>query len=399
MWAATARFHGLPVSGHDRYSAGAGAMRWRLLGVVPAVTAAGGDVTRSAPGRLAAESPFFPTTFDLAALGEGPTADVARCTWHVDGNDDTVELQVARDGALQAVMMQRWKDGGRRVPFGVQMHAERRLAGVTIPVRFTGWWDAPVTVTSSAARSPRPRSANRGGGLTMTVLDRARSARATRSRLARNTVKALLGCGIAYPVVYVVTNDVIAARRYNGYSRIDQAVSELSATGAPTRRFLVELLPVYTGLTVAYGIGVWNAAAGRRALRRTGAVLLASGATGVAWLPFPMSSREVIAAGEGTSSDIGHLALSGLTIAEIFTLFAAGSTAFGRGFRRYSQASAAVALVAGALTGVQSAKLQQGKPTPRLGLYERTSMGAWMTWMAALAAILLREQRFDRGVR
>lgn len=39
--------------------------------------------------------------------------------------------------------MQRWKEGGRRVAFGVQMHAERRFAGVSIPVRFTGWWDTP----------------------------------------------------------------------------------------------------------------------------------------------------------------------------------------------------------------------------------------------------------------
>lgn len=227
----------------------------------------------------------------------------------------------------------------------------------------------------------------------MISLDRARSAHALRLRMSRRAVKVLLWCGIAYPVTYVVANDVIAARRYEGYSRVDQAVSELSATGAPTRRFLVAMLPVFTGLTAAYGVGVWNAADDRLALRRTGAVLLAFGATGVAWLPFPMSSREAIAAGEGTGSDIGHLALSGLTIAEILALFTAGSGAFGRGFRRYSQASAAVVLVAGAMTGVESAKLQKGEPTPRLGLYERTSIGAWMAWMAALAAILLREQR------
>lgn len=203
----------------------------------------------------------------------------------------------------------------------------------------------------------------------------------------------LLGCGIGYPVLYVVANDVIAAAHYPGYSRRDQAVSELSAVGAPTRRFLVRMLPVFTGLSVAFGLGVWNAAGRRRALRAAGVVLLASGATNVAWLPFPMSSRAVIARGSATSSDTGHLFLSGLTVAEILALLGAGSGAFGPRFRIYSLTSAAVVLLSGALTSHQAARLSNGQSTPAMGLYERISIGAWLQWMAVLATILLREQR------
>jgi hypothetical protein len=203
----------------------------------------------------------------------------------------------------------------------------------------------------------------------------------------------LLGCGIAYPVTYLLANDVIAASRYPGYRRADQAVSELSATGAPTRPFLVAMLPVFTGLTAAYGVGVWHAAGNRRALRATGAVLLASGATGIAWLPFPMSSREDIARGATTGGDTGHLVLSGLTVAEILALLGSGSGAFGTRFRTYSLTSAAVVLLSGALMARQSAKLPDGQPTPGLGLYERISIGTWLQWMATLATILLREQR------
>lgn len=217
--------------------------------------------------------------------------------------------------------------------------------------------------------------------------------RSSRHRLSRRALKGLLGCGIAYPVTYVVANDAIAASRYPGYSRVDQAVSELSATGAPTRRFLVAMLPVFTGLTTAYGIGVWNVAGGRRALRATGAVLLASGATGIAWLPFPMSSREDIARGATTGGDTGHVVLSGLTVAEILALLGAGSGAFGTRFRIYSLTSAATVLLSGALTSRQAAKLRDGQPTPGMGLYERISIGTWLQWMAALATILLREQR------
>jgi hypothetical protein len=212
-------------------------------------------------------------------------------------------------------------------------------------------------------------------------------------------VKGLLGCGIAYPVTYVVANDLIAAARYPGYSRIDQAVSELSATGAPTRGFLVRMLPVFTGQTVAFGVGVWKAAGRRRALRATGLVLLASGVTGIAWLPFPMSSRDVIARGEAIGSDTGHLVLSGLTVAEILALLGAGSGAFGTRFRIYSLGSAAVVLLSGALTSRQAAKLANGQPTPGMGLDERITIGTWMQWMAVLATILLREQRSHTGPR
>lgn len=56
IWTATVRQHGLPIRGFDRLVDGEGAMRWKLLGVVPVVTASGRDITRSAVGRMMAES-------------------------------------------------------------------------------------------------------------------------------------------------------------------------------------------------------------------------------------------------------------------------------------------------------------------------------------------------------
>lgn len=47
----------------------------------------------------------------------------------------------------------------------------------------------------------------------------------------------LLACGIAYAVLYVVVNDVVAAGLYEGYEPASQAISELSATGSPARAF------------------------------------------------------------------------------------------------------------------------------------------------------------------
>lgn len=41
--------------------------------------------------------------------------------------------------------------------------------------------------------------------------------------------KTLHACGVAYSALYAVVNDAVAVTLYGGYSRMSQAVSELSA--------------------------------------------------------------------------------------------------------------------------------------------------------------------------
>src|SRR3569833_4008676 len=48
IWRATVRVHGLAIRGGDSSLDGEGAMRWRLFGLVPIITAEGADITRSA---------------------------------------------------------------------------------------------------------------------------------------------------------------------------------------------------------------------------------------------------------------------------------------------------------------------------------------------------------------
>src|SRR5580765_930834 len=77
IWAATTYMSGLPITGYDRYFGGAGHMRWRLVGVIPIVSADGPDVTRSAAGRLASEIAVAPTAFRTATWTAGGDADTA----------------------------------------------------------------------------------------------------------------------------------------------------------------------------------------------------------------------------------------------------------------------------------------------------------------------------------
>jgi hypothetical protein len=171
---------------------------------------------------------------------------------------------------------------------------------------------------------------------------------------------------------------------------MSQAISELSATGAPTRAFLTAMVPIWAGLMLAFGIGVWGSAHGRRALRVTGGLLVAFGVTGVLWLAFPMTSREEMVDGTMPVNDIGHIVLSAVTILLIVSQIGFGAAAFGQRFRLYSLLTAATVLVFGALTGMQSPKVPTGEPTPWMGLFERISIWAWLLWLAVLAISLLR---------
>jgi len=212
-------------------------------------------------------------------------------------------------------------------------------------------------------------------------------------------VRTLLTCGVLYSALYAVANDVIAASLYDGYSRFSQAISELSATSAPSRPLLTALLPVFTALMLAFGLGVWMAAAGRRSLRVTGALLIAHAATFPLWLLAPMTSRSDM--GPGTSmpaNDVGHIVLSALAILFILGEVGFGAAALGKRFRLYSALTIVVVVAFGALTGALSPAVGRGEPTPWLGLVERISFAAWLLWLAVLAVALMprRERSASR---
>src|SRR5690349_5350790 len=88
--------------------------------------------------------------------------------------------------------------------------------------------------------------------------------------------RALLFCGILSPLLYGVAG-ALAGLRWVGYSFRDQTISELGAIGAPSRPlFSILLIPVYL-LLLAFGVGVWQSAAGRRGIRLAGGLLVGLG--------------------------------------------------------------------------------------------------------------------------
>lgn len=204
-------------------------------------------------------------------------------------------------------------------------------------------------------------------------------------------VKVLLICGILSPLLYIAT-DLLLSMLYEGYSYSSQAISELSAIGAPTRSLWVAMTFLFNPLLIAFGMGVWRVAGDKHSLRIAGILLSTWGALGFVWLLFPMHMRGAI----GSTTDTGHLVLSGLTVFLITIFIGFGSGARGKWFRFFSILTILVMLVFGALVGTQAPRVAAQLPTPWMGIVERISVFSPMLWVLVLAIALLRPKKEPR---
>jgi hypothetical protein len=198
--------------------------------------------------------------------------------------------------------------------------------------------------------------------------------------------KPLLVSGIASSLLY---GAAIWLVRYEGYSPISQTVSELSAWGISTRPLWMVIGTLYDALIIAFALGVWASASGKRWLRIAGGLLFAYGLLGVAWPFASMHQREVLAAGGGTLADTGHLVLAMVTVVLMLAAMAFGAAAFGMWFRLYTIATIVILLAFGGLTSADSPELAANLPTPWIWLWERISIMGFLLWVVVLAIVPL----------
>jgi uncharacterized protein DUF6544 len=146
VWKATAHLAGVPVlRGFDRLVADKGEMRWHLFGVIPIIFASGPGITRSAAGRMQAESMWLPSVFVHAATTWN-ASDSRHATIMFGARPDAhpIEFEIDETGRLHELRMRRWGNPGggpfRFENFGVVMAAERTFGGYTIPSQIRGGW-------------------------------------------------------------------------------------------------------------------------------------------------------------------------------------------------------------------------------------------------------------------
>jgi uncharacterized protein DUF998 len=202
--------------------------------------------------------------------------------------------------------------------------------------------------------------------------------------------KILLGCGAVSSALYVIS-DVIAARRYDGYSYSDQWFSELTAEGAPTRPLMIVINGIpYTALMTAFAMGIWKTAGQNRAQRLTAALLGGYAAAGIAGgVGFPMATRDA----EASLRNIMHIPSTMVMSLCILAAMGTASRLFGNRFRYYSYSTIAAAITFGVLTSSQAGKISNNQPTPWAGIEERINIYATMLWLAMLSIGLLRALR------
>jgi len=145
VWRATVRMFGLPVMGFDGLVGSEGAMRWKLLGIIPLVAASGPDVARSAAGRVNAESVWLPSVLCNETVSwslRGPAEITAEFAAH--GIETSLHLGVNKQGRLETLALKRWGNPDdtiyRDLDFGGLVEAEDTFDGYTIPTRIRIGW-------------------------------------------------------------------------------------------------------------------------------------------------------------------------------------------------------------------------------------------------------------------
>lgn len=148
VWRARATMKGLPVTGSDRWIDGEGAMRWKMLGLIPVMTGDGPDISRAALGRVQIEAIWLPTVLlarDVTWRALDPTH--LGVNLHLADHEAHLDLSIEPNGRLRTACIARWgnPDGAphefREVPFGCIASEEKTFAGITIPTALrVGWY-------------------------------------------------------------------------------------------------------------------------------------------------------------------------------------------------------------------------------------------------------------------
>jgi hypothetical protein len=141
-----------PLRVVDRYANAVGSTEGRLLGRVTLFHAEDHDTARAAATRAAIESVVFAPPSVLPGRGvawraENENVIVAR--FDLPPERPEVRVHIDEHGAIRTVMALRWGNVGektfRYLPFGGEIHAERRFGDLVLPSSATvGWWfDTP----------------------------------------------------------------------------------------------------------------------------------------------------------------------------------------------------------------------------------------------------------------
>jgi hypothetical protein len=186
--------------------------------------------------------------------------------------------------------------------------------------------------------------------------------------------KLLLLCGIVAPLLFVGTN-VLGGVLWSGYNFTNQSISDLSASGAPTRAAVVPPLIAVDLLLMVFGVGVWGVASRNGALRVVAGLLVVYGVVNAAAEFFPNRL------GETPRPLSPGVILTATGVISLLVAIGFGAAAYRNWFRFYSIGTLLVFAVLTVLGLLQA--------RARVGVQERVLSFGSLLWVAMLAVVLL----------
>lgn len=201
--------------------------------------------------------------------------------------------------------------------------------------------------------------------------------------------KILLCCGIAAPILYVITVIAGAAVR-NDYSHIVNAISELISNGAPNKATLDVIFNIYGALLLAFAIGGYITLKNAHSLCRVAmGIFIGIQILSFSWGFFPMDPIGAEPTFAGTMHNVfgGVVALATIVMPLLMGLGLRRTNEL-PGYATYSLISSAIILVSG-LTGV----ILAGQGFPVFGFFERITIGTYEIWIFVTALNMLKIRR------
>ena len=194
------------------------------------------------------------------------------------------------------------------------------------------------------------------------------------------TARFLALCGLSAVVLYAFTT-AAGSLLDPSYSQLRQHVSDLTASGSPTRDRLVAPYFIYNALVAAFAIGVYVESTRGRLFKLGLAALLLNSLAGVMMVtvfPEDLSGRPVTAAGTG------HLVFAGVSVVCTIAI----AFLYGFAFRRTSVAlsRASFAIGVGILVFGPIAAVATAAGSDLAGLAERIPIGLFLAVVLAVSA-------------
>ncbi len=199
-------------------------------------------------------------------------------------------------------------------------------------------------------------------------------------------LRAAIAQGISVPIFYASAT-LIGGLYHPGYSHISQAVSELSAAGAPNQNWLLAAFTVVEILTFIFGLGYYLSVRKINQMLSISAMLVAAiGVIGLGFARFPMDQ-----VGTAMTSD-GEMHLVIVAISALLAVVAV--TLAGLGWKRHpggKQLASLSFLLLGAmlLSGVLSG-FTIANEWPGIGIWQRINIGAFSLWQICTAIHIWR---------